>query len=57
MDFKDFIKTTEATIVLGGLAAILLLGKFWILPTAIAYIFVNVPNLYTKIMQWFQDKL
>ena len=56
MDFKDFIKTTEAIIVLGGLFAILLLGKFWILPTAIAYIFVNVPNLYTKIMQWIQDK-
>ena len=57
MDFKDFIKSTEAIIVLGGLAATLLLGKFWIIPTAIAYIFVNVPNLYDKIMQWFQDKL
>lgn len=56
MDFKDFIKTTEATIVLGGLTAILLLGKFWVIPTAIAYTLVNVPNLYNKIMQWLQDK-
>lgn len=42
---RDFFKATETIIVLGGLSLSLLLGKFWIIPTALAYIIVNIPNL------------
>ena len=57
MDFNDFIKTTEATIVLAGLLLTVLFGKFFAVCTAIAYVTINVPNLWRKIMAWLDDRL
>lgn len=42
MDFKDFIKSTEAIVVFGGLFLTLTLGKFWAIATAIAYALLNI---------------
>lgn len=53
MNFKTFIKTTEAVIVLGGLFLTFVLGKFWIIPTAIAYTVANVPNIWNSIKNKF----
>ena len=51
--FKDFIKATETIVVLGGLFLIFVSGKFWIIPTAITYTLLNVPNAW----QWLRKKL
>ena len=50
--FKDFFKATETIVVLGGLFLVSVSGKFWVLPTAIAYTLINVPNAWT----WLKDK-
>lgn len=52
MDWKDFIKTTEAVVVLGGLTATLLLGKMFALLTGVAYILLNVPKAWL----WIKSK-
>ena len=52
MDWKDFIKTTEAIIVLGGIFLTLTLGKLFAILTAGAYVFLNVPNAWT----WLKSK-
>ena len=56
MELKTFFKSTEAIIVLTGLALTVIHGKFWAFATAIAYIVVNVPNIYTTIKGWFTKK-
>ena len=53
MTFKDFFKTTEALVVLGGLFLVWLSGDFWIIPTAAAYTLLNVP----KAWNWLKSKL
>ncbi|MCB0446339.1 MAG: hypothetical protein KDD03_02305 [Gelidibacter sp.] len=53
MTFKDFFKTTEAIVVLGGLFLIWVSGDFWILPTGAAYTLLNVP----KAWNWLKSKL
>jgi len=53
MDFKDFIKTTEAIVVLGGLLLTVLLGKFWAIATAVTYTVLNVPKAFSWIMNKF----
>lgn len=55
MDFKDFIKSVEAIVVLVGLLLTVLLGKFWALVTAIVYTLINVPALWNKIKEWFNS--
>jgi hypothetical protein len=52
MDFKDFIKTTEALVVLIGLFLVISIGKFFAYITAIVYIILNVPALWV----WIRDK-
>ena len=52
MNFKTFLKGTETIVVLGGLFLILVSGKFWIIPTAIAYTLINVPNSWS----WLKSK-
>ena len=52
MDFKDFIKTTEALVVLIGLFLTLTLGKFWAIATAVTYVLLNVP----KAWNWLKSK-
>ena len=51
--WRDFFKATETIIVLGGLFLIFVSGKFWIIPTAIAYTIINVPNA----ISWIREKL
>lgn len=53
MDWKDFIKTTEAIVVLGGVFLTLTLGKLFAVLTAGAYILLNVP----KAWGWLKSKL
>jgi hypothetical protein len=53
MTFKDLIKSTEGAVVLIGLFLTVLLGKFWAVATAIAYILINLPALFGKIKEWF----
>lgn len=53
MTFKDFFKTTEALVVLGGLLMIWVSGDFWIIPTAAAYTLLNVP----KAWNWLKSKV
>jgi len=53
MSLKEFIKTTEALIVLIGLLLTVLLGKFWAIATAIIYTLINVPSLIVTIRSWF----
>lgn len=57
MDLKTFLKTTEAIVVLIGIFLTLSLGKFWAIATAVAYIFLNVPNLWNTVSQWINRKL
>lgn len=57
MKFIDFLKTTEATVVLAGCLMTILFGKFWAVVTAVAYIFVNLPNLWRVIMAWLDERL
>lgn len=52
MEWKDFIKTTEALVVLIGLFLTLTLGKFWAIATAVVYVFINVP----KFWNWIKSK-
>lgn len=52
MDFKDFIKTTEALVVLIGLFLTVVSGKFWAIATAIVYTLINVP----KALNWIKDR-
>lgn len=49
---KDFLKATETIIVLGGLFLVLVSGKFWIIPTAVGYTLLNVPNAWS----WIKSK-
>lgn len=49
---KDFLKTTEAIVVLIGLFLTLTLGKFWAIATAVVYVMVNVPNAW----KWLKSK-
>ena len=57
MKLTDFLKTTEATVVLAGLLMTVLFGKFWAIVTAVAYVFVNLPNLWRFIMAWLDERL
>ena len=52
MEFKDLLKTTEGAVVLGGLAATVILGKLFAWITAVAYVALNVP----KVLAWIKDK-
>lgn len=54
MDFKDFFKTTEAMVVLGGLAATVLLGKLFAFITGGVYILLNVPKAWNWITSKFK---
>lgn len=56
MNFKTFLKTTETIVVFSGLALSLLLGKFWIIATAIAYTVVNIPNAWKSFISWLDKK-
>ena len=60
MEFKDFYKSTEAIIVLGGLLLTILYGRFFAYATAIAYVLLNLPKawdfvktLALKLKNWF----
>lgn len=53
MELKNFLKTTEAIIVLGGLFLTVTFGGFWAFATAGAYVFINVPNLWNTVKGWF----
>ena len=53
MTFKDFFKTTEALVVLGGLFLVTISGDFWVLPTAAAYVLLNVPSAWN----WIKGKI
>lgn len=55
MELKDFLKTTEALVVLIGLALTVVLGKFWAFVTAAIYILINVPKLWRKIKSWYDN--
>jgi hypothetical protein len=52
MELKTFLKTTEALVVLIGLFLTLTLGKFWAIATALAYVLLNVPNLWKTVKGW-----
>lgn len=54
MELKTFFKSTEAIIVLLGLFLTVTLGKFWAIATAVAYVFINLPQLWTWIKSKFQ---
>jgi hypothetical protein len=56
MELKDFLKTTEALVVLLGLFLAVVLGKFWAIATAIVYVLINVPKLWDKLKQLYKDK-
>ena len=60
MEFKDFYKSTETIVVLGGLFLTVVFGKFYAYATAIAYILLNLPkawdalkNYVIKLTKWF----
>ena len=53
---KTFFKSTEAIVVLVGLALTIIYGKFWGIATGIVYVLLNVPNLVTTIKGWFTKK-
>ena len=53
MELKDFLKTTEALVVLVGLFLTVTLGKVFALATGIVYIVLNVPKLWTWIKERF----
>ena len=60
MEFKDFYKSTEALLVLGGLFLTVSFGRFFAYATALAYVLFNLPkawgavkNLALKIKNWF----
>jgi hypothetical protein len=57
MELKDFLKTTEALVVLLGLFLAVVLGKFWAIATAIVYVLINVPKLWDKLKQLYKDKV
>jgi len=46
MEFKDFYKSTETIVVLGGLFLTILFGRFFAYATAIAYVLLNLPRLW-----------
>ena len=52
MDWRDFIKTTEAMVVLVGLFLTVTLGKFWAIATGVTYIMLNVPKAWS----WLKSK-
>lgn len=49
MTLKDFLKTTEALVVLLGLFFTFVYSKLFAIPTACIYILINVPNIWNKI--------
>lgn len=53
MTFKDFFKGTETLVVLGGLFLVTISGDFWVLPTAAAYVLLNVPSAW----KWIKGKI
>ena len=60
MEFKDFYKSTESILVLGGLFLTVSFGRFFAYATALAYVLLNLPkawkfvkNLALKIKNWF----
>jgi hypothetical protein len=53
MTFKEFIKTTEAIVVLFGLFLTVVSGRFWAITTAIVYVLINVPSA----ISWIKSKL
>lgn len=53
MTLKEFLKTTEAIVVLIGLGLTVSLGKFWAIATGVAYVLLNVPSIIT----WVRGKL
>ena len=46
MNIKDFYKSTETIVVLGGLFLTVLFGRFFAYATAIAYVLLNLPRLW-----------
>lgn len=52
MELKDFLKSTEAIVVLLGLFLTVTLGDFWAYVTAITYTVLNVP----KVWNWIKSK-
>lgn len=54
MELKTFLKSTEAIVVLVGLFLTLTLGKLFAILTAIVYVLLNVPDLWTWIKSKFQ---
>ena len=49
---KNFLKSTEAIVVFGGLFMTLSFGNFWAVATAVAYLLLNAPNLWA----WIKDQ-
>jgi hypothetical protein len=45
MTIKEFFKSVETIVVLGGLLLTIIYGKFWAYATFITYIVINVPSL------------
>ena len=55
MEIKDFLKTTEAIVVLAGLFLTITLGKFWAIATAVTYVVLNVPKAWSKIKELYSS--
>lgn len=55
MNFKDFFKTTEAIVVLGGLFLTVTVGKVFAVATAVAYVLLNVPKAWNWIKNKFKN--
>jgi len=60
LEFKDFYKSTEAIVVIGGLFLTVTLGKLFAYITAATYILLNVPKAWfwvkktvVKLRKWF----
>jgi hypothetical protein len=61
MNFKALIKTTEGAVVLGGLTLTvlspILSSTIWAIITGIAYVAVNIPNIFATAKSWVLGKL
>lgn len=60
MEFKDFYKSTEAIVVIGGLFLTVTLGKLFAYITVATYILLNLPKAWlwvkktaVKLKNWF----
>ena len=55
MDLKDLLKSTEGLIVIIGCLVTFFFGKLFALITLAAYVVLNIPNAYAKVMEWYND--